>query len=49
MYREDIIDEWVDNGSWVVEIDKEKHFLVNENGDYTRNRYEMKIKEQEIY
>lgn len=47
--REEIIEEWVDNGSWVVEVDKENYFLVNENGDYTRNRYEMKIKEQEIH
>jgi hypothetical protein len=47
-YREESIDEWVTNGYWVVDDDSKNSFCVCEEGDYTRNRFVMRIEEKEI-
>lgn len=42
-YRDDAVEEWVTNGCWVVDDDSENTFCVCEEGDYTRNRFAMRI------
>jgi hypothetical protein len=46
--RDDAVKVWVTNGYWVVDDDSENTFCVCEEGDYTRNRFAMRIEEKEI-
>ena len=47
-YREEAIEEWVNDGYWVIDDYSENGFCVCEEGNYTRNRFEMRIEEKEI-
>jgi hypothetical protein len=46
--REQLIAEWIDDGSWVIECDKEDFFSVCEDGDYTRSHAAISIVEKDI-
>ena len=46
--RAQLIAEWIDDGSWVIECDKEDFFSVCEDGDYTRSHATLSIVEKEV-
>lgn len=46
--REELIAEWIDGGSWVVDCDKKDFFSVCEEGDYTRSHANLTIVEKDI-
>lgn len=46
--REQLIADWIDDGSWVIECDKEDFFSVCEDGDYTSSHATLSIVEKQI-